>query len=46
MASIKASEISDKGIVILEPKGNFVGGDETDELRESIKNIPNLRIKN
>lgn len=37
MASVKATELSDKGIVILEPKGNFVGGDETDDLRDSIK---------
>ena len=37
MASIKATEITDKGIVILEPKGQFVGGDETDELRDAIK---------
>jgi anti-sigma B factor antagonist len=37
MASIKATEIADKGIVIIEPKGNFVGGDETDELRATIK---------
>ena len=37
MASIKATELTDKGIVIIEPKGNFVGGDETDELRDTIK---------
>lgn len=37
MASIKATELTDKDVVILEPKGNFVGGDETDELRDSIK---------
>lgn len=37
MASIKTTELTDKGIVILEPKGNFVGGDETDELRDTIK---------
>ncbi len=37
MASIKATELTDKGIVVLEPKGNFVGGDETDELRDIIK---------
>ncbi len=37
MASIKASELTDKGIVVIEPKGNFVGGDETDELRDTIK---------
>ena len=37
MASIKSTELTDKGIDILEPKGNFVGGDETDELRDTIK---------
>ncbi len=37
MASIKATELTDKGIVVIEPKGNFVGGDETDELRDTIK---------
>lgn len=37
MASIKTTELGDKGIIILEPKGNFVGGDETDELRDTIK---------
>jgi anti-sigma B factor antagonist len=35
--AIKATELSDKGIVILEPRGNFIGGDETDELRDTIK---------
>jgi anti-anti-sigma factor len=38
MASkIKVTEYSDKGIILIQPKGNFVGGDETDELRDSIK---------
>lgn len=37
MASIKVNELTDQGIVILQPKGNFVGGDETDELRDAIK---------
>ena len=37
MASIKSTELTDKGIVVIEPKGNFVGGDETDELRDTIK---------
>jgi len=37
MASIKETELSDKGIMILSPKGNFVGGEETDELRDAIK---------
>jgi anti-sigma B factor antagonist len=37
MASIKTTELTDNGIVVIEPKGNFVGGDETDELRDTIK---------
>jgi anti-sigma B factor antagonist len=36
-AKVKISEIQDKGIVLLEPKGNFIGGDETDDLRDTIK---------
>ena len=39
MSKIKVTELQDKGIVILEPKGNFVGGDETDELRDTIKKL-------
>ncbi|MDZ4713079.1 MAG: STAS domain-containing protein [bacterium] len=45
MASIKVNELSDKGIVILAPKGNFVGGDETDELRDTIKKYSDLENK-
>ncbi|MBK8550744.1 MAG: STAS domain-containing protein [Ignavibacteria bacterium] len=45
MASIKVTELTDKGIVILQPKGNFVGGDETDELRDSIKKYAELTNK-
>ncbi len=45
MASIKVTELTDKGIVILQPKGNFVGGDETDELRDSIKKYSELTNK-
>ncbi|MFZ1321147.1 MAG: STAS domain-containing protein [Ignavibacteria bacterium] len=45
MASIKETELSDKGIVILSPKGNFVGGDETDELREAVKKYTDLGNK-
>jgi anti-sigma B factor antagonist len=45
MASIKVTELTDKGIVILQPKGNFVGGDETDELREAIKKYSELTNK-
>lgn len=39
MASIKTTEIPENGIIVLTPKGNFVGGDETDELRETIKKV-------
>ena len=46
MASIKVNEIKDKGIVVLEPKGNFVCGDETDDLRDSIKEYSELGNKN
>ncbi len=36
-AKIKSTELQDKGIVILEPKGSFVGGDETEDLKFAIK---------
>jgi anti-sigma B factor antagonist len=36
-AKVKIQELKELGIVILQPKGNFVGGDETDELRDTIK---------
>ncbi|MBP9095382.1 MAG: STAS domain-containing protein [Ignavibacteria bacterium] len=39
MSSIKITEIKDKDIVVIAPKGNFVGGDETDELRDTIKKL-------
>lgn len=39
MAQIKIEEISDKGIVVVAPKGSFIGGDETDELRDAIKKL-------
>lgn len=45
MASIKVTELTDKGIIILQPKGNFVGGDETDELRDLIKKYSELTNK-
>jgi anti-sigma B factor antagonist len=32
------TEIKENGIILLTLKGSFVGGDETDELRETIKN--------
>lgn len=46
MASIKTEELKDKDIIILSPKGNFVGGDETDELREAIKKYSDSGNKN
>lgn len=39
MSSIKITEIKDTGISVIAPKGNFVGGDETDELRDTIKKL-------
>ncbi|KAA0210172.1 MAG: STAS domain-containing protein [Ignavibacteriaceae bacterium] len=39
MANIKIEEISDKGLVVVAPKGSFVGGDETDDLRNTIKKL-------
>ncbi|MBN8568715.1 MAG: STAS domain-containing protein [Ignavibacteria bacterium] len=39
MSSIKITEIKDKDIIVIAPKGNFVGGDETDELRDTIKKL-------
>ena len=39
MSSIKITEIKDTGIAVIAPKGNFVGGDETDELRDTIKKL-------
>ena len=39
MSSIKVNELSDKNVVVVAPKGNFVGGEETDELRDTIKKI-------
>ena len=36
-AKIKVTEITEKELVVIAPKGNFVGGEETDELRDTIK---------
>ncbi|MCU0373560.1 MAG: STAS domain-containing protein [Ignavibacteria bacterium] len=38
-AKIKSTELQDKGIFILEPKGSFIGGDETDDLKFAIREI-------
>ena len=39
MSSKIKVEIKDKGIIVIEPKGNFVGGEETDDLRDTIKKL-------
>ena len=40
MASkIKMTEYKEKDLVVLELKGNYVGGEETDELRDMIKKL-------
>lgn len=36
---IKQSSLQEGKIVVLELKGNFIGGDETDELSSSIKKL-------
>jgi len=36
-AKVNVKDLSEFGIVILSPKGNFVGGDETDELKATIR---------
>ncbi len=46
MSSIKITEIKDKDIAVIAPKGNFVGGDETDELRDTIKKLSDEGNKN
>ncbi|KAB2923493.1 MAG: STAS domain-containing protein [Bacteroidetes bacterium] len=36
---MKSSTIDEGRVVILEPKGSLVGGDETDELKRSIQDL-------
>ncbi len=36
-SKIKHTSLDEGKIIVLEPKGNYVGGDETDELRDTIK---------
>jgi anti-sigma B factor antagonist len=36
-SNIKQTSLQDGNILVLELKGNFVGGDETDELQSEIK---------
>ena len=46
MASkLKVTELKEGEIIVLAPKGNFVGGDETDELRDSIKKYSDIGNK-
>ncbi|HRE39981.1 MAG TPA: STAS domain-containing protein [Ignavibacteria bacterium] len=39
MSKVTVTEFKDEGISVVSPKGNFVGGDETDELRDTIKKL-------
>ncbi len=39
MGSIKKKSLLDGKLVVLEPKGNYVGGDETDDLRNEFKKL-------
>jgi anti-sigma B factor antagonist len=46
MASkIKITELKEGEIIILEPKGNYVGGEETDDLRDTIKKYADMGNK-
>jgi anti-sigma B factor antagonist len=38
-AKIKITEYAEKDLAVIQPKGNFIGGDETDELRDTIKSL-------
>ena len=39
MSTIKQTLLQDGRIIVLELRGNYVGGDETDELRDTIKKV-------
>lgn len=39
MSAIKKTSLVDGKIIVLELKGNYVGGDETDDLRNEIKKL-------
>jgi len=39
MGKIKVTRLSQGDIVVLEPKGRLVGGDETDELQQTIHKL-------
>ena len=41
-SNIKQTLLHDGKIIVLELKGNYVGGDETDELRDEIRKIADL----
>ena len=36
---IKSSSVNDGQVVIIEPKGSLVGGDETDELKKTVQSL-------
>ncbi len=39
MSHIKQTDLQEGKIVVLELRGNYVGGEETDELRDTIKKL-------
>ncbi len=39
--AIKVTKLSEGNIVLLEPKGSLIGGNETDELKESLAKLLN-----
>lgn len=47
MSSIKKTSLSDGKLIVIEPRGNYIGGNETDELRDELKRLSeegNLRL--
>jgi len=36
---IKSTSINDGSVIVLEPKGSLVGGDETDELKKTVSSL-------
>ena len=41
-SNIKQTSLQDGNILVLELKGNFIGGDETDELQSEIRKVAEL----